>query len=522
MILPRAIKEFLEAPRNDFSWVKAISESELDEAIASLDPKPRFSIPLMKHQKACFLVGIAEPKFLFFLEMGLGKTILTLELLTYFYQQRKFNKGIVLAFNEVGAYVWADEIDNREYKIPYTLMVEDSSIKKWQSHTKVKTGLIITTYPGLVAMVSERVRSKGKGKLLPHLDLIRRFHADYNALVLDESTRTANHQALTFQVVKKIAQNVDIKYALSGRPFGRDPTPLWGQFNIIDGGDTLHPTISMFREAFFTKKKNYWSGSAFSFDWQFDKSKEEELARIVKNRSIICTADECTTLPPITRIIRRVSLPEEAESYYKKLIVSLRKAEGDFTETKNIFLRMRQISSGFLGVVSDETGERVQVEFDKNPKLDLLMTLVGEIPEGRKAIIFYDYTWSGKKIHETLNELGIKNEWIWSGTKDYRKARDNFVNPKGVNILVVNNKIGAYSLNLQAASITLFYEAPVSSIERDQAEKRTHRTGQDKHCFIYDLVVKGTVDERILSFYKEGGDLFKAILKDPSLVERLT
>jgi SNF2 family DNA or RNA helicase len=70
-------------------------------------------------------------------------------------------------------------------------------------------------------------------------------------------------------------------------------------------------------------------------------------------------------------------------------------------------------------------------------------------------------------------------------------------------------------LNLQVGSYAIFYESPVGVIPRAEAEGRIHRTGQQNRCFIYDLVVKDSVDELILNFHKTGGDLWKALVDNP-------
>jgi hypothetical protein len=82
---------------------------------------------------------------------------------------------------------------------------------------------------------------------------------------------------------------------------------------------------------------------------------------------------------------------------------------------------------------------------------------------------------------------------------------------------VINHKIGAYSLDgLQHVSnYTIFYESPVSPIDREQAEHRLVRDGQERRVFQYDLIVRGSVDARILAFHAEGEDMFNALLRDP-------
>ena len=60
------------------------------------------------------------------------------------------------------------------------------------------------------------------------------------------------------------------------------------------------------------------------------------------------------------------------------------------------------------------------------------------------------------------------------------------------------------------------YESPVSAIDRYELEGRIFRNGQKHKSFIYDLIVKDSVDQNILDFHTEGMDLFKRLVEDPA------
>jgi hypothetical protein len=170
-------------------------------------------------------------------------------------------------------------------------------------------------------------------------------------------------------------------------------------------------------------------------------------------------------------------------------------------------------------LTDDETGEKASVEFDENPKLEALLELIDLMPEKRKAIVWYDFTLSGKKIVSRIKEeFGFKPIWLWSGTKDSRAEFDRFFNDPNCEVAVINWRLGAMSLDglQKVANYDLYYESPVGVIDRDQAQKRLDRDGQRFPVFRYDLITKGTVDERILAFHAEGRDLFKALVKDPA------
>jgi SNF2 family DNA or RNA helicase len=246
---------------------------------------------------------------------------------------------------------------------------------------------------------------------------------------------------------------------------------------------------------------------------------------MVQHRSLTYTADECIDLPPELPIVELLRLPPDTRAYYEELVREMIAAKNNLRAMKNAFLRMRQLSSGFLGLKDDETGERAEIEFSPNPKLEWLLDKCDTFPENRKALIFYQYTHSARTIVAAFKrEFNIDLPWLWSGTKNPRKVLTSFIDspPDEAPFCLVNNQVGAYSLDgLQVANYEFFYEPPVSAIDHEQAKRRIKRQGQ-KHrtCFYYYPTVKGTVDEKILLFHKEGKDLFRSLLVNPGLILR--
>jgi SNF2 family DNA or RNA helicase len=292
---------------------------------------------------------------------------------------------------------------------------------------------------------------------------------------------------------------------------------------LVDRGETLGPTLGLFREGFFTSERNYFSKNPYAMNHTFKKNLRPQLSKLAQHRSLTYTADECIDLPPELPVLEYIKLPPDTKAYYDELVAEMIAAKGNMRAVKNAFLRMRQLSSGFLGMKDDETGERAEIEFQPNPKLERLLDLADTFPEGRKALIFYQYTYSGRKIvQEFKKEFKLDVPWLWSGTKDSRKTIRTFIEDPDIPFCLVNNQVGAYSLDgLQVANYEFFYESPLSAIDKEQAKRRVRRQGQrSKTVFYYELIMRGTVDEKILTFHKEGKDLFESLLVNPQAVLR--
>lgn len=512
MIPKRVIKSYLNARRDDHRWLKDLRHREIDKLLREIAPKLHLHPKIGLHQKVAIYLGIKYRSFAFFYDMGTGKTLLSLELLQYFWDIGMLRRALVFVISDKAFSTW--ERQRKQYKInvPYCIL-DGSSKEKWRILRHFGDGIIFLHYPGAVAMVSGKPTKRHKKKQLL-FDKVDTLIDNVDVVVYDESTKAGNEASLTYQLCWEASKVAKHRYALAGMPFGRDPTPLWPQMNLVDHGETLGETSGLFREAFFREVAGYGG----HLKYKFRRNMEDDLSEIIQHNSMTYTADECIDLPVFRHIIEEIRLTTEIKNYYREVIEEAIAAKGNRSVMKNAFLRMRQLSSGFIGLKDDETGERAEIEFDRNPKLEWLLDFVDVFPQKRKLLIFYEFTISGRRIaREIKDQFDTSPVWLWSGTKNASKEIDRFIYDPDTSFCVVNNHVGAYSLDgLQVANYEVFFESPVSVMDREQAQRRIWRQGQTRKSFFYDPIVKDTVDEKILEFHAEGRDLFKALLVNPS------
>jgi superfamily II DNA or RNA helicase len=512
------IDRYLARKLRNTEKVKLVTDDQLDLRIAKL--KHSFSKTPYKHQKVCFLLGVHQPGFLFLLDMGLGKTYISLNVFDYF-NNAGLNEGksmLVLVPNSTNVAGWEQQCKEHAPHLSFGGFHETVPAAERQAMAAEPPNILCMTYMGLLALVCDRKEKKGKkGKKDDEKGLevnpkkLAAFASKFYMVVADESTAIRNHQALTTRVCFQLAKYIPRRYCLTGTPMGKDPQALWSQFYFVDNGDTLGSTLGLFRSVFFTAKKNYWSGYP---EYVFNKEKESQLYRTIQHYSIRYSEAECQDLPDLVRTTVPVILPPETWQYYNDLTDELREAKtkGNFKLVGNVFLRMRQLSGGFLGY-KDPMDEKKEIVFKDNPKLEALVELLHEVPEGRKVVVFNEYIKSGDLICERLAKEKIKHVRMYGETRDKKATLEQFMTDKTTKVCVINSQSGAFGLNLQVANYVIFYESPVDPIIRRQAEKRCHRGGQTETVFMWDLVVKNTVDEKIVQYVQEGKSLFDAIIE---------
>src|SRR5262249_25528023 len=117
---------------------------------------------------------------------------------------------------------WERQVRKFHIDIPYVSLDASSSEEKWSMLDHFGEGIVILTYPGTVAMVSERVKKKKKIKWALSDKKLRRLFKDVDVVILDESTKVGNTGSLQHKMCRAATKQAEFRYALAGRPFGRD------------------------------------------------------------------------------------------------------------------------------------------------------------------------------------------------------------------------------------------------------------------------------------------------------------
>jgi SNF2 family DNA or RNA helicase len=83
-----------------------------------------------------------------------------------------------------------------------------------------------------------------------------------------------------------------------------------------------------------------------------------------------------------------------------------------------------------------------------------------------------------------------------------------------VPLFLISLKAGGVGLNLTAADTVIHYDPWWNPAAENQATDRAWRIGQDKPVFVYKLIAKGTLEEKIQLLQQKKSDLAQSILAD--------
>ena len=496
---------FLNRALNNYDYLKDLPEEEIDQRIAALDPVPRFKLPLFKEQKIMFLIGAIETNYTYWSGIGTGKTALSLELINYRYQKDK--PSLVFALDEQNISNWLVECHKF---VPHLKVLPILGTKdKRQKLIQQPADIYILSYSSIRSLFST-----GKSALIAPINVVN-FAKRFKTIIYDEIVEAKCTQSVTFQVCKLLSQNIPYRYGLTGRPFGRQSLDLWSQFFLIDLGESLGKHQEIFKQTFFRPKI-----TPFTIIWTPNDARKDDFARIAKNKAIYFPE---VALPPPIRVPISIDMSDEAKVYYRKLrgdLIADFKVDTWHRNIKNPFVKFRQICSGFLNVkdteIDPDTGKEIVLGTTElvfaNAKEHILKKIVSLLPIDRKMIIFYEFTPSGKRINKVLDELRVRHVWLWGQAQNKSELLEEFKNDPRCRILVANIDSGGTGLNLQVANYLFYYENSDDAKARVQSEGRVWRRGQEKQVYIYDVIIKNSIEEKILKFHIDSQQLFDELV----------
>jgi SNF2 family DNA or RNA helicase len=126
--------------------------------------------------------------------------------------------------------------------------------------------------------------------------------------------------------------------------------------------------------------------------------------------------------------------------------------------------------------------------------------------------VFSQFVEMLKLIKPWLEKKGYRYEMLTGQTKNRQEAVDRFNNDEGIPIFLVSLKAGGTGLNLTGADCVIHYDPWWNPAAEDQATDRVHRIGQTKKVFVYRLITRGTVEEKIMRLKDRKRDLVDSII----------
>jgi SNF2 family DNA or RNA helicase len=224
-------------------------------------------------------------------------------------------------------------------------------------------------------------------------------------------------------------------------------------------------------------------------------------------------------LPPKTEIIQRVTLEKDQAQLYASVRIAMQKRVQELMSEKGLkrshieildaLLKLRQVCCD-PRLLKIPAAEKVK----HSAKLETLLDMVQEmLPEGRKILIFSQFSTMLGLIESALANLNIRTSKLTGQTRDRQGAIDRFTQGEA-DVFLISLKAGGVGLNLTTADTVIHYDPWWNPAAESQATDRAYRIGQDKPVFVYKLIVEETVEEKILIMQEKKRALADSLFGD--------
>jgi len=219
-------------------------------------------------------------------------------------------------------------------------------------------------------------------------------------------------------------------------------------------------------------------------------------------------------LPAKTEITLRIEMPREERALYEavrqqaveRLDAEAPEADGNHVRILAEIMKLRRACCHPQLVMPG-------TEIASSKLARFLDTVAELIDNAHKALVFSQFTSHLAIVRSHLDQQGISYRYLDGSTpvRDRKREVDAFQSGEG-NLFLISLRAGGQGLNLTAADYVIHLDPWWNPAVEDQASDRAHRIGQTRPVTVYRLVMKDTIEEKIVGLHSTKRDLADSLL----------
>ena len=443
---------------------------ELPGLRATLRPYQAEGVTWLQRLSASHLGGVLAD------DMGLGKTLQTIAHLCIEHARAEVTLPTLIVVPTSLIQNWKRELARFAPRLRVAI---------WHGAERRTTGfadrdIIVTSY-SLLVREEERFMSQ-----------------EFHYLILDEAQAIKNPRGAAREVACKLS--AEHRLCLSGTPVENHLGDLWSLFDFLMPG--LLGSAAQFQV-----------GYRAPIEQERNDAQLRALRRSVAPFILRRTKDEVASdLPPKTVLVRPIALEGEQRQLYESIrvsahadvrrVVRTRGMAGSAIAILDALMKLRQVCCD-PRLVRVSTARRVT----ESAKFEFFFRLLTEqLAERRRVLVFSQFTSMLGLIGDGLDERGVGYLTLNGETRDRQAKVDAFQNGLA-DVFLISLKAGGTGLNLTSADTVIHYDPWWNPAAQAQATDRAHRIGQTRPVFVHQLIVAGSVEERMLELQRQKQEL---------------
>ena len=408
---------------------------------------------------------LEHPVCCLMLDMGLGKTVITLTALWELALDRfDIGKILVIAPKRVATDTWPKEL------------------KKWEHLTELTASLVVGSQkqreealarPAFIYIINRENISW----------LVQNHRWDFDTVVIDELSSFKSNQAQRFKAMKKVRPLVNRVIGLTGTPAPNSLLDLWPQMYLLDMGQRLGRFITGYRERFFTPDKR---NREIIYSYKPREGAEKAIYSLISDICISMKAVDYLDMPECiyNRVEVEMSRKERKiyDDFCRDMVVQIGEEELDAVSAGALSNKLLQMANG---AVYNSDGKVLPIH---DRKLDALEDLV-EAANGKPLLVAYWYKHDLSRIQERFPQARCI---------DTSEDITDWNNEK-IPLALIHPASAGHGLNLQEGGCTIVWFGLTWSLELyQQLNARLWRQGQKHTVVIHHIITKDTHDEDVM------------------------
>ena len=411
----------------------------------------------------------SHPTAAVLLDMGLGKTVITLTALNdLLFDHFEISRVLVIAPLRVARNTWPQEIGKWEHLNHIRYSVAVGTEKERRDALRKQTSLYIINRENVPW-------------------LVEKTDFTYDAIVIDELSSFKNWSGKRFKALMKVRPLAKRVIGLTGTPSGNGLMDLFAEFKVLDMGRRLGRFITKYRQDYFVPDKR---NGQVVFSYAPLPEAEERIYEKISDITISMKAADHLRMPELIESEYSVRMDEEEKKMYAEMCEQLvLQMKGDEVTAANAGVLSGKLVQMANGAVYTDDGATLHIH---DRKLDALEDIV-ESMNGKPLLVAYWFRHDAERIEKRVPCVRLDT--------DEAIARWN----RGeIPVALIHPASAGHGLNLQSGGSTLVWFGITWSLELyQQTVARLYRQGQSaKTVVVQHIIAEGTIDERILHALK--------------------
>lgn len=430
---------------------------------------------------------LETPKIGLFMEMGLGKTVVTLTAIEeLMYNRIEIFRVLVVAPKKVAEDTWSRESQKWDH-LRHLVISKILGDKKHRLEALDAEADIYIIGRDNVKWLVDECRKRKRWK--------------FDTVVIDELSSFKNNQSQRFKAMRSVMPLVNRMIGLTGTPAPNGYMDLWSQIYLLDRGERLGKTIGAYREQYFTAgMRNGYT----VFNWNLRKGADKIIQDKIRDICVSMKAEDYLKLPERIDNVIHVRLSEQEKALYDRMEKEQILFMDD--DTTVVGLSAAAVGNKLLqianGMVYDTDGQAIHIHDQKLEALEEILDCNPHDP----VLVFYNFQHDLTAIQEKFKNLIPRTLKTTHDIADWNDGK--------IRLLMAHPASVGYGLNIQDGGHIIVWYGLTWNLELyAQANARLHRQGQQRSVIINHLVAAGTIDEDVMRALTAKDDMQSALIR---------